>query len=191
MEPISPLLVPQGKGGQAEGEVANKEVATFFNMVRQKKLTADEFIYMIRKNQNDHYNMEVVPYSEIIGKKIQDYYTFSCKGVSKFVSSKPTEFIPVEEWFDEVKAFNEICKYSFFIMFRKWKCLKKWMKIISSDKHRTVCKVLEEKMFLTNLYYQKVILNHQTLCNEVENLTFINFAGRDPINKEDLLIRKN
>ena len=54
---------------------------------------------MIRRNQNDHYNMEVVPYSEIINKEIKDYYTFSCKGVSKFVSSKPTEFIAVEEWF--------------------------------------------------------------------------------------------
>jgi hypothetical protein len=46
-------------------------------------------------------------------------------------------------------------------------------------------------MFLTNLYYQKVILNHQTLCNEVEGLMFINFAGRDPINKEELLLKKN
>lgn len=116
---------------------------TFFKMVRQKKLTADEFIYMIQINQNDHYNMQVVPYSEIISKKIHDYYTFSCKGVSKFVNSKPTEFIPVEEWFEEVKAFNEICKYNFFILFRKWKSLKKWVKIINNDKHRTRCKLLE------------------------------------------------
>jgi hypothetical protein len=45
-------------------------------------------------------------------------------------------------------------------------------------------------MFLTNTNYQKIILNHQTLCTEIENLTFINFTGRDPITKEDLLIRK-
>lgn len=45
-------------------------MATFFKMVRQKKLTADEFIYMIKKSQNDHYNMEVVPYSDIIKNKI-------------------------------------------------------------------------------------------------------------------------
>lgn len=70
-------------------------MATFFKMVRQKKLTADEFIYMIKKSPNDHYNMEVVPYSEIIKNKIEDYYTFSSKGVSKFVCSKPVEFISV------------------------------------------------------------------------------------------------
>jgi hypothetical protein len=75
-------------------------------------------------------------------------------------------------------------------MFRKWKCLKKWMKIINSDKHKALSKLLEERMFLTNSFYQKIILNHQTLCTEVEGLTFINFAGRDPITKEELLIRK-
>jgi hypothetical protein len=44
---------------------------------------------MIKKTQNDHYNMDVVPYSEITKNKIQDYYTFSCKGVSKFIASQP------------------------------------------------------------------------------------------------------
>jgi hypothetical protein len=192
MEPLSPTLPPPLPKGGEELEIANNEVATFFKMVRQKKLTADEFIYMIQKeqSQNDHYNMQVVPYSEIIGKKIKNYYTFSCKGVSRFVNSKPTEFIPVEEWFEEVKAFNEICRYNFFILFRKWKCLKKWMKIISSEKIRIVCKVLEDKMFLTNNLYRTMLLNHQTLCTEVESLTFIQFAGRDPITKEDLLIKK-
>jgi hypothetical protein len=57
-------------------------------------------------------------------------------------------------------------------------------------KHKTICRILEEKMFLTNDLYRKIILNHQTLSTEVENLTFINFAGRDPITKEDLLIKK-
>ena len=41
IEPISPNLLPSQKPTSAEMEVPNKEVATFFNMVRQKKLTAD------------------------------------------------------------------------------------------------------------------------------------------------------
>lgn len=60
VEPISPNLAPAVT--RSEGEIYNSEVATFFKMVRQKKLTADEFIYMIRRDQNDHYNMEVVAY---------------------------------------------------------------------------------------------------------------------------------
>ena len=65
MEPISPTIspnIPSKKHQGNEIEISNSEVATFFKMVRQKKLTADEFIYMIQKefNQNDHYNMQVV-----------------------------------------------------------------------------------------------------------------------------------
>lgn len=69
LEPISPTI-PKKYAKEANDPIYNTEVATFFKMVRQKKLTADEFIYMIRKHQNDHYNMEVVPYSEIIKNKI-------------------------------------------------------------------------------------------------------------------------
>lgn len=61
---MSPTL-PKKYQKEAENPVYNTDVATFFKMVRQKKLTADEFIYMIKKSEtpNDHYNMDVVPYS--------------------------------------------------------------------------------------------------------------------------------
>ena len=75
--------------------------------------------------------------------------------------------------------------------FRKWKALKKWMKVISSEKFKSISKVLDEKMFLTNMMYQKILVNHKTLCADMENLSFVTFAGRDPISKEDLLIKKS
>lgn len=46
-------------------------------------------------------------------------------------------------------------------------------------------------MFLTNPLYQKILLNHQTLCSEIQNLSFTTFLRRDPISKEDLLIKKS
>lgn len=191
LDPLEPASPAKKSSREASDPIYNTEVATFFKMVRQKKLTADEFIYMIRKHPNDHYNMEVVPYSDIIKDKVEDYYTFSCKGVSKFISSKPVEFITVEEWFEEVKAFNEICQYNFFITFRKWKSLKKWMRVISTEKMKNISKVLEEKMFLTNSLYQKILINHKTLCADLENVSFVNFTARDPISKEDLIIKRH
>jgi hypothetical protein len=76
-------------------------------------------------------------------------------------------------------------------MFRKWKSLKKWMKVVISEKTKSLSKILEEKMFLSNAFYQKILLNHQTLCSEVRNLSFTSFLSRDPISKEDLLIKKS
>lgn len=82
-----------------------------------------------------------------------------------------------------MKAFNEICRYNFFITFRKWKSLKKWMRVISTEKMISISKILDEKMFLTNAMYQKILINHKTLCADMENLSFSTFYNRDPVSK--------
>lgn len=64
------------------------------------------------------------------------------------------------------------------------------MKVISSEKMKSVSKVLEEKMFLTNAMYQRILINHKTLCADMEDLTFSKFYLRDPVSKEDLLIKR-
>lgn len=45
-------------------------------------------------------------------------------------------------------------------------------------------------MFLTNAMYQKILINHKTLCADMENLSFATFYIRDPVSKEDLLIKR-
>lgn len=57
------------------------------------------------------------------------------------------------------------------------------MKVISSEKMKGISAILEKKMFLTNSMYQKILINHKTLCASMENLSFVNFIGRDPISK--------
>ena len=64
------------------------------------------------------------------------------------------------------------------------------MKVVSTEKFKEVSKILEEKMFLTNAMYQKILVNHKTLCADMENLSFVTFAGRDPISKDDLIIKR-
>lgn len=64
------------------------------------------------------------------------------------------------------------------------------MKVISTEKIKGISAILEKKMFLTNSMYQKILINHKTLCASMENLSFANFIGRDPISKEDLLIKR-
>jgi hypothetical protein len=83
-----------------QGFDTNNDLGLFFKMVRQKKFVAEEFIYLVRRHPNDHYNMDIIPYSEINEKGIRDYYTFSSKGVGKFVNAKPVEFITVTDWLE-------------------------------------------------------------------------------------------
>lgn len=115
-----------------QGFDRNTDLGLFFRMVRQKKFVAEEFIYLVRRQPNDHYNMDMIPYSEINERGIRDYYTFSGKGVGKFVNAKPVEFITVSDWLEEVRSFNEISNYKFFALFRKWKTLMKWIKAVNN-----------------------------------------------------------
>ena len=41
------------------------------------------------------------------------------------------------------------------------------MKVISGEKIKSISKILEEKMFLTNAMYQKILINHKTLCADM------------------------
>lgn len=39
--------------------------------------------------------------------------------------------------------------------------------------------------------YQKILLNHKTLCCEIEGLDFINLHVREPMSKQEFLESKN
>ena len=41
------------------------------------------------------------------------------------------------------------------------------MKVVSTEKFKEVSKILEERMFLTNAMYQKILVNHKTLCADM------------------------
>lgn len=95
------------------------------------------------------------------------------------------------DWLEEVRSFNEISNYKFFALFRKWKTLMKWVKVMSSERKKKISNTLKEKLFLANPMYQKILLNHKTLCCEIEGLDFINLHVREPMSKQEFLESKN
>lgn len=105
-----------------------KNVDTFIQMVRDHKISPMEFIYLIKKkpSSNDAYNMQVVSYAYLKSNNIENYYTLSSKGVTRYEKETPIEFLSLGEWLKERDQFNAIKNLSFFRKFRKWKTLKKW-----------------------------------------------------------------
>lgn len=97
-------------------------------MVRDHKISPMEFIYLVKKNpqSNDAYNMQVVSYLHLQKNNMENYYTLSSKGVTRYEKSTPIEFLTLGEWLKERDQFNAIKNLSFFRKFRKWKTLKKW-----------------------------------------------------------------
>lgn len=72
-------------------------------MLREHKLKAEEFIYLIKKEGHNHdaYNLKVVKYSFLTENKIDKYYTLSSKGVTRFENSMPVEFVHLGNWLTE------------------------------------------------------------------------------------------
>lgn len=88
---------------------------------------------MSKVESNDYYNMDIVTYQSILKNKskVQEYFTLSGSGITKYEMSRPVEFVQLAEWDTQRKQFNEIKKLLFFKKFRKWKTLKKWIHILS------------------------------------------------------------
>jgi hypothetical protein len=64
------------------------------------------------------------------------------------------------------------------------------MKVISTEKFKHISKILDAELFVTNPIYQKILVNHKTLCAEVEDLSFVKFASRDPISLDELMVKR-
>ena len=142
-------------------------------MCRENKLSPLEFTYMVKQESNDYYNMKMMNYSKITSSGIKNYFTLSAKGVTKYENSLPVEFLPLKEWMKEKKEFNEIKELSFFRKFRKWKSMKKWLKILSQKRFKEVSEVLGEKLFILQSDYRAILLQHNSICYDVEHFSLV------------------
>jgi dynein heavy chain len=79
--------------------------------------------------------MKVISYNKLKTKQINNYYTLSSKGVTRYEDNVPVEFVHLGDWLKERDQFNAIKNLSFFKKFRKWKTLKKWVKILYQQRH--------------------------------------------------------
>ena len=124
-------------------------------MIREHKLSPMEFIYLVKNkmNSNDAYNMKVISYNFIQENALLNYYTLSAKGLTKYESNVPVEFVHLGDWLKERDQFNAIKTLSFFRKFRMWKTLKKWIKILNLNNNKKVSEMLNEKLLLLNPVY--------------------------------------
>lgn len=144
-------------------------------MVREHRLSPMEFIYLIKEkpNSNDAYNMKVYRYDKLAENKIVDYYTLSSKGVTRYENNVPIEFVPLGDWLKERDQFNMIKNLSFFKKFRKWKTLKKWVKVLFKQRSTKIQEKLNEKLYILDPIYQNLLLTHKSLCYDFERLRFV------------------
>ena len=94
----------------------------------------EEFLYLVRNNPDDPYDLEITEYGKIIQDnykldkniknqqqssnisnknqiqlpEVKEYYTVSKKGLCHFINDKPIEFIPLANFIRERETYDEI-----------------------------------------------------------------------------------
>ncbi|KRX08296.1 P-loop containing nucleoside triphosphate hydrolase [Pseudocohnilembus persalinus] len=168
------------QNGENNSGINNIDI--FIALVREHRISAIEFIYLIKEkhNSNDAYNLKVYRYEKLVENKIVNYYTLSSKGVTRYVNNRPTEFVSLGDWLKERDQFNMIKNLQFFRKFRKWKTLKQWKHFVFKERLVKVQKSLNEKLFILNPIYQQTLLEHRSISVDFERLRFVNVSEQFP-----------
>jgi len=156
---------------QNVGSQINKlqDVDSFIYLIKEKQINPSEFIYLT-KREDDHYNLRLADFVTI---KENVYYTLSSNGVTRYEKGLPVEFITLKDWLRERDQYNHIKQLTFFTQFRAWKTLKKWVKILKRNHRNMIISQLNEKLFIANPIFQQLLLNHKSMCLEIERLRFV------------------
>lgn len=73
---------------------------TFIQMINEHKLSQKEFMYLVKskRNNSDAYNMKVVGYNYIEKHKLNNYYTLSTNGLTRYENHISIEFVSLSNW---------------------------------------------------------------------------------------------
>jgi dynein heavy chain, axonemal len=144
------------------------EIDSFIKSIQEDKKDQG-FIYCLETEMHNPYELKKV----ISPQGFQEYYTISKKGIALFVNGSPIEFTRLADWLVERKAYNELKSISFFKKFRIWKTCIMWKRNVNRYRRNKRSKKLEEKLFWVDKVYSELILEHKSLCNDIERTRFL------------------
>lgn len=149
----------------------------FIRCVKEKNVEENEFVYLLRVQMRYNFDYVVVGPEEARQGYAEEFYTLSAKGLSVFVGGSPIEFIRFNDFLIERKHFLNLQNIAFFQQFRVWKTVKMWLRNVNHYRRERRRKKLEEKLYLVDDSYSKVLLTHRTMCLEIEKMKFIEIPG--------------
>ena len=163
----------------------------FIRRIREKRLEDKEFIYMLRGSVRDNCDYVAVSAAEAINQENNEYYTLSANGLSVFVNGSPVEFQKLGDWLTERRNYFDLKNVAFFQQFRVWKTVKMWQRNISRFRRDRRRKKLEDKLYMVDPAYAKVLLAHRYMCMDIERMKFIDIPGYlDQTSLEDFVKRQ-
>ncbi|CAD8087979.1 unnamed protein product [Paramecium primaurelia] len=112
---ISQVSESSEESGEEDGNFGMKDVDAFISMIKEHKLSQQEFMYLIKskKHSNDAYNMRIVNYPYIQKHYFNNFYTFSAKIIIFTIEYRLIQSNQIIKFFQEVSQmedFKEMAK---------------------------------------------------------------------------------
>ncbi|CAK95203.1 unnamed protein product (macronuclear) [Paramecium tetraurelia] len=153
---------------EENGNFGLKDVDAFIQMIKEHKLSQQEFMYLIKrkKHSNDAYNMRIVNYPYIQKHQLNNFYTLSAKGLTRYENNITIEFVSLKHLVRRKGLIqcNQIIK--FFQEIPQVEDSQEMVKDITLTSN-FYC------MLILNPIYQKLIVSHRSLCYDIEALRIV------------------
>lgn len=82
----------------------------FIDLILKNVTNIEEFIYLIRNNPDDPYDLTVVEYEtmqqEQANNRLLEYYTVSKRGLCHYMNGKPVDYIQLASWLKERETYD-------------------------------------------------------------------------------------
>jgi hypothetical protein len=159
--------------------LVDKYGLTFFiKMLIDRRFSEEEFIYAMRTDSFDAYNLRPIVYSYIKENNLKSYYTLSLRGVCRFHNGELLDYQALAQWLLDRQQYNKLRGLNFFNNFRVNKTLIAWRKIIKNFKREHCSYCLEKNILYLDERLQDKLFKFKGDCNYVEGMVFFNTRNR-------------
>ncbi|XP_011495537.1 PREDICTED: dynein heavy chain 6, axonemal [Ceratosolen solmsi marchali] len=140
------------------------------NLKSNPKIGFYYMIYAVDRSSEffNPYALKVVPYKQI--DKI--YMTFGANGITQY-NPPEMNFTPIDLWEQEYKLYVILTKIKTFKIYRKWKTIYVWKKVIFYMKIKRAMNNIKRNLFFCDSKLYETILEIKKLSSIFLNLSFI------------------
>ncbi|CAH8497721.1 unnamed protein product, partial [Dicrocoelium dendriticum] len=149
---------------------AETDLLKIIRCLREKPST--RFFYLTpalpRRSTNYHYyNLKVAPYEKL---NKNNYFTLSLHGCTHITTTDEIEYVPLDRFESEYKAFMEIRKIPTFARYRLWKGFIRWRKVIRYAKMDQCRRHLRDNLYIANSSLRPALLNVREMCYRISDM---------------------
>ena len=139
-------------------------------------LGSTKFAYLNRAESKhyDPYNLIVVPRK----KMNPEHFVVSSHAILHVIPNRPSELVPLNEWYKEALLFNATLKFNFFKNFLIAKMFLRWKRVKKVSQFRALCDLVSKSMITCTPGFGSALLRIYSLVVDLDQVQLLPLSDR-------------